>query len=49
VKAVSGARDPATVVDESVLRDLVLQLPEDAGVESLADLEELGEDPDGED
>jgi hypothetical protein len=40
VKAVSGARDPATLVEENSILDLVLQMPEEASVEGFTDLEE---------
>jgi hypothetical protein len=44
VKAVSGARDPTTLVEENSILDLVLQMPEEASVDGFADLEEQAPD-----
>lgn len=48
IREVSGSQEPATLVEEGSLLDLVLQLPEDAGVDGLSDLEDQAPD-DGED
>jgi hypothetical protein len=47
VKEVSGTRDPATMIEENSILDLVLQMPEEAGVDGFTDLEEQALDEGG--
>jgi hypothetical protein len=47
VKEVSGTRDPATMVEENSILDLVLQMPEEAGVDGFTDLEAQAPDEGG--